>query len=825
VPQPLPRPLPKQRPAFRSSRRKRGIVSRVFLVLAVLVVVLAVVAGVGWFWLQGRLEASLPQLDGERAVAGLSAPVEIERDDLGVPTIHAANRVDAARALGFLHAQDRFFQMDLLRRQAAGELAEIFGPAAVKVDKQHRVHRFRDVARRVMAQATAEDRALMEAYAGGVNAGLSSLGSKPFEYLAVRTDPAPWRVEDSILAVYAMFFELNDETGTRESNLGVLHDMLPPEMFEFLAPRGTEWDAPVVGQPFVTPPIPGPEVFNLRRGLSPAVPAKAAAFRPERESESAVGSNNWAVAGTYTAGGRALLADDMHLGLRLPNTWYRVSIVRPDASGPVRVTGVTLPGTPLVAVGSNGHVAWGYTNSYGDWTDLVVLEKDPRDPEVYRTPEGPKRFTKVMERIRVKGGSDETLEVKETVWGPVIDTDALGRPRVLAWTAHFPEAVNLRAGGLETARNIEEAMAVANRSGIPPQNFVVADETGRIGWTIIGQIPRRLGFDGRVPTSWADGAHRWAGWLTPEEMPRIVDPPSGRIWTANARVVDGAMLARLGDGSYDLGARARQIRDGLMKLERATPRDLLAIQLDDRALFLERWRGVLLAALTPQAVAADPRRRELRRLVETTWTGRASIDSVAYRLVRAFRGNLEMEVFSALTGQTDKPEAERFRSTPQFEGPLWRIVTERPLHLLSPKFQSWDEQILAAVDDTLQDIADQEDTEEPAGRTWGERNTVRIRHPLSQAVPFLGRWLDVPARPLPGDEDMPRVQGPTFGASERLVVSPGHEEEGIFQMPGGQSGHPLSPYYQKGHEAWEEGRPTPFLPGTAVHQLRLTPGR
>jgi penicillin amidase len=817
--------LPKQRPAFRSARRSWP--GRILRILAVLIVILAVAAGAGWFWLRGELEKSLPLLDGERAVSGLTAPVEIERDDLGVPTIHAANRVDAARALGFLHAQDRFFQMDLLRRQAAGELAELFGPAAVKVDKEHRVHRFRDVARRVVAQAPAEDRALVEAYAGGVNAGLASLGAKPFEYLAVRADPAPWRVEDSILAVHAMFFELNDENGTAESNLGVLHDMLPPEMFELLAPQGTEWDAPVMGQPFATPPIPGPEVFNLRRGLTPVPATKAAAFRPERESESAaaVGSNNWAVAGTHTAGGRALLANDMHLGLRLPNTWYRASIVRPDgAGGSIRVTGVTLPGTPLVAVGSNGHVAWGYTNSYGDWTDLVALEKDPRDPEVYRTPQGPKRFTKVLERIRVKGQPDETLEVKETVWGPVIGTDALGRPRVLAWTAHFPEAVNLRAGGLETARNLEEAMAVANRSGIPPQNFVVADETGRVGWTLMGQMPRRLGFDGRVPTSWADGTRRWAGWLAPEEMPRIVDPPSGRIWTANARVADGALLARLGDGGYDLGARARQIRDDLMKLERATPRDLLAVQLDDRALFLERWRGVLLAALTPRAVAADPRRRELRRLVETTWTGRASVDSVAYRLVRAFRGNLQMQVFSALTGQTDKPEEERFRATPQFEGPLWRIVTERPLHLLSPKFKSWEEQILAAVDDTFQDLADQ-GTPDLAGRTWGERNTIRIRHPLSQAVPALGRWLDVPARPLPGDENMPRVQSPAFGASERIVVSPGREEEGIFQMPGGQSGHPLSPYYQKGQEAWEEGRPTPFLPGTAVHHLRLTPGR
>ncbi len=461
--QPMPRPLPKQHVVprgprgSRTSRPRRSVARRILLVLAVLIVVLAVAAGGGWFWFRGQLEASLPQLDGERAIAGLSAPVEIERDDLGVPTIRAATRADAARALGFLHAQDRFFQMDLLRRQAAGELAELFGPAALETDKEHRVHRFRDVARRVVAMAAGEERAVLDAYAAGVNAGLAALGSKPFEYLATGTDPAPWKAEDSILAVHAMFIELNDENGTSESNLGVLHDMLPPEMFELLAPRGTEWDAPIVGPPFVTPPIPGPEVFNLRRGLSPATPAtpaKAAAFRPEPpgESSSALGSNNWAVAGTHTADGRALLADDMHLGIRVPNTWYRASIVRPDGrGGSLRLTGVTLPGTPMVAVGSNGHVAWGFTNSYGDWTDLVVLERtDARDPDLYRTPEGPKRLRKVAERIRVKGEKEATLEVKESVWGPVIDTDAQGRPRVLAWTAHHPEAVNLRGvTGLE----------------------------------------------------------------------------------------------------------------------------------------------------------------------------------------------------------------------------------------------------------------------------------------------------------------------------------------------------------------------------------------
>lgn len=820
--EPAPVPMPSAVPRPRPSRR---ILRRLAMVLAVALGLLILVLLTGGLWLRSRVEASLPQLSGEWTIPGLSSPVTVERDALGVPTIRAASRADAARALGFLHGQERFFQMDLLRRSAAGELAEIVGPAVVDADRATRVHRFRAVARRVVERASPEERQVFAAYTDGVNAGLASLGEKPFEYLLLQTGPAPWRPEDSILAVYAMFMDLHDEDGSGESDLGMLQDTVPPEMFAFLAPPGTEWDAPIVGEPFAAPEIPGPEVFDLRKAPAPRALPKAATFRHfEEDDEFAVGSNNWAVAGTHTADGRALLADDMHLGIRVPNIWYRASIVRPDGQGgEVRMTGVTLPGTPFITVGSNGHVAWGFTNSYGDWTDLIVLEVDPRQPDVYRTPQGPKRFAKVTETIRVKGGEDVSLEVKETIWGPVLDTDHQGRPRAFAWTAHHPESVNLRVAGLETARTLEEAMAVANRSGIPPQNFVVADANGRIGWTIMGQMPRRVGFSGQVPTSWADGSRRWEGWLTPEEMPRVVDPPSGRIWTANARVVDGEMLAKLGDGGYDLGARARQIRDGLLTKEKATPKDMLAIQLDDRALFLARWRKLLLDTLTPEAVAADPRRKELRKLVETTWTGRASPDSAAYRMVRSFRLNTRGQIFTALSGQGETPEDERFGPTNQFEASLWRLVTERPIHLLDPRFESWDEQLLAAVDETISYLGSR--GTDLAGQTWGVRNTTEIRHPLSGAVPLLGRWLDIPPRQLPGDENMPRFQSSDGGASERMVVSPGHEEAGFFHMPVGQSGHPMSPYYQAGHEAWENGEPTPFLPGPAVHTLRLTPGR
>jgi penicillin G amidase len=789
------------------------------VVLVLLGTVAAVVAGLA-LWGRAQLVASLPQLEGSRVVRGLSAAVRVERDALGVPRIVGQNRLDVARATGFAHAQDRFFQMDLLRRRAAGELAELFGPAALDIDKKTRVHRFRHVARREAASAQPEDKAIIEAYSAGVNEGLAALGASPFEYLLLRVVPRPWKPEDTILVALAMFLDLQGEDAEAESSLGVLHDTLPPELSAFLAPPGTEWDVPLVGEAFQPPPVPSSAVFDLRKSSPIALPKAASLGRGD---EPLLGSNNWAVAGAHTVHGGALVADDMHLGIRVPNTWYRASLQWPDASHPGEwhhMTGVTLPGTPAIIVGSNTFVAWGFTNTEGDWSDLVVVEPDPADKEAYRTPQGPRRFEHATETIAVKGSPEVNLDVVGTIWGPVIDHDHLGRARAHAWVPQEPGGVNLALLGLERARTLEEAMAVANVSGAPAQNFTCADRTGRIGWTVMGRMPRRVGFDGRLPVSWADGTKRWDGWLEPAEYPRVLDPPGGRIWTANNRVMSGEMLAIMGDGGYDLGARAGQIKRSLLAIDRASEQDMLKVQLDDRALFLTRWRDLLLGVLSSQAAGTDARRAEARRLVDT-WGGRASIESAGYRIVRAFRLEVAKQVLGALTASCKKADARfDWGDQHQWEAPLWTLVTERPVHLLNPAYANWDAQLLSAVDDSLAGLTKSGGL---ADRTWGERNTAAFHHPLSLAVPALARWLDLPAHRLPGDSNMPRFQSPGSGASERMVVSPGRETQGLFHMPGGQSGHPLSPHYRDGHAAWAKGEPTPFLPGPAVHVLTLVP--
>ena len=569
-----------------------------------LVFVLVVAAGAG-LWLHGRLRASLPALDGEQKLAGLEESVRIERDALGIPTIHARGRVDLARATGWLHAQDRFFQMDLMRRQSAGELAALIGPAALPMDRRHRLHRFRWRAERDYGRAEPGTKEILEAYTEGVNAGLEALGADPPEYLALRLSPEPWRETDSLLVLFSMYLDLQGGTGWRESAMGLLRDRLPAPLFEFLLPGVTEWDAPVSGAVSPAPSLPGPEVIDLR---APAVPEAARARPGDREAAAEAvlpGSNNWAVAGTWTAGGGAIVANDMHLGLQLPNVWYRVSFAWTE-SGPeedeYRATGATLPGTPALVVGSNGRVAWGFTNSYGDWIDLVLLETDPEDGSRYRAPDGWRSFERFEERIEVKGGEAETLEVLETIWGPVLDTDHEGRRRAVRWVAHDPEGANFRLTGLERAADVDEAIAIARQSGIPAQNLVVADADGHIAWTVMGMMPRRFGHDGTVPVSWADGDRGWDGWLDPSEYPAVVDPAGGRLWTANNRVVAGR-----GPRDMPLGARAGQIRDGLLALEKATVAEMLAIQLDDRALFLERWRELLLDTLDETALAGDPR--------------------------------------------------------------------------------------------------------------------------------------------------------------------------------------------------------------------------
>jgi penicillin amidase len=786
------------------------------LILRVLVVVLvlAVIAAlVGLWWMRG----SLATLDGQQPLPGLSAAATVERDALGVATITAANEADAARALGYVHAQERYFEMDLLRRSAAGELSALFGARAIERDKLVRQHRLRARVDEHLGVIAGDRLPVLEAYRDGVNAGLAALRSKPWPYLLLQAEPAPWTVADTALAGYAMFFDLQDETNSRELALWRIREAVPAELYALIAMDGSEWDAPLVGEARGNVVLPGPDVLDLRELAMPEANGDFEVSEP-----AAPGSNNFAVAGALTADGRAIVAGDMHLGLGAPNIWYRARLRYPDGRAPggqVDVNGFTLPGIPAVIVGGNGHVAWSFTNSYGDWLDFYRVDWADAERTRYRVPGGQQALRVTSEWIEVKDGSPVELEVRETRWGPItaeLDEDA---SLALRWTAQLPGSLNFGLADMAVAGNLDAGLAVADLAGIPAQNLVIGDSSGRIAWRITAQMPERAGDCAPSAPLQVGDACRWAGWLAPTENPSVVDPPDGRLWTANNRLLDGEDLALVGDAGYANGARARQIRDALMAKDRFTEADLLAIQLDDRALFLERWHH----ALQAQAARSDDAATKALATASANWDGHAGVDSVSFRLVRAWRLAVIERIQNGLLAPAQAALGDTFvmPDLPQMEAVAWPLLEQRPAHLLPRRFESWD----ALLADAAAEIRAQL---EPAGdlseRRWGERNTAAICHPLAAALPGLARsWLCMPADPLPGDGHMPRVQSPRFGASQRMVVAPGHEADGIIHMPGGQSGHPLSPFWGAGHAAWVHGEATPFLPGAADHRLELTP--
>jgi len=791
------------------------------IVLGLLLLLLFVI----WMLLRG----SLAQLDGELALPGLSAPVSIDRDANGVLTVDAANEADMARALGYVHAQERFFEMDLMRRSAAGELSELFGADALPLDRRMRTHRLRARTIENLDTALGSKRTVLQAYRDGVNAGLASLSVRPWPYLLLRQQPRPWELEDSVLTGLAMYGDLQDPSNSRELALARIKEVVPPALYALLSHDGSEWDAPLFGQARGNATLPDAATLNLRTpGPQESETATFAAFPPTwrargfdpspEAGEYFPGSNNFAVAGALTADGRAIIADDMHLGLRAPNIWFRARLryTEPTApEGKVDVSGFTLPGLPAVIVGSNTRVAWGFTNSYIDTADYAWL------------PAGTPLQTH-NETLAIAGGTSETLLVRESSWGPVTAENADGSLLALRWVGQLQGAVKLEFADMAKAADLDAALAVADRSGIPAQNLLVADRKGRIAWRLIGARPDRIGScsiggianSSQLPTQ-AEATAPCLPWsVRSDNAPSLIDPADHRLWTANGRVLDGEALTLAGDGGYDFGARAKQIRDGLFARERFTERDLLAIQLDDRALLMERWWKLMRQTLEHND---DP---ALKRLEAATreWQGRASVDSVSYRLARGFRGITLDTVQAALLAPAKEKLGEQFvePNLPQLEGVVWPLLTERPTHLLPNQFDSWDALLVDSAQQLERDLAAQ--GPDLGQRNWGERNTAAICHPVSRALPALfKRWLCMPREPLPGDNNMPRVQGPAFGASERMVVSPGHEEDGIVHMPGGQSGHPLSPFWAAGHDDWVQGKPSPFLPGAAEHTLILQP--
>ena len=747
----------------------RGLVGLALLLLAL-------VLGA---WL--LLRASLPPLQGELAAPGLAAAAELQRDARGTVRVQAQSRQDAAYAIGVAHGQDRFFQMDTLRRAAAGEMAALVGPPGLKIDRATRGHGFRTRAQHTLDALSPPQRALLQAYADGVNRGLESLGTRPPEYWLLRQRPAPWQPVDSLLSVYAMYLNLQGEQLNQLKGRLQLRAHLGPELGDFLLAAGIpELDAPLDGLVFSPRlPIPAPPP-----GLGAA--ARQAAVPPEPV---AVGSNAWAVGGARRPGQPGLLANDMHLSLALPNIWYRMAVHWRAADGSERRwVGVTLPGMPALVVGSTGQIAWGFTNGYVRSFELWPLQALAHGR--WRGPDGTEaELRPVRQSLKVAGAADEVLELEQSPWGRV--ERLAGQPHVLHWQAYRPGAVNLQLLALEEAADVPAALALAPQLGIPTQNQLLVDRGGQLAWTPAGPL---LG----------EGPH-----------PQWVNPPDGRLWSANHRHLGGPAFERIGDGGYGAPGRAARIRERLLALDRPDEAALAAIALDPEAPVLLRWRRLLQQRL--DAAAADGARAEFRRLIEGPL--RAEPDAVAYTLVRAVRMAALKSFSQALATHLQQPGEDFSLAalSPRWDEPLLRLLEEQP--------EAW----RAGLPDLLQ-LVDQESARlrgshgSLAQARWAETDSIRVRHPLSAALPaWLGHRLDAPPQPMVGDTLSPRAQARSFGASQRLVVAPGQEERGLFAMPGGPSGHFLSPFYLSDHPDWAAGRFGPLLPGATQYRLRLRP--
>lgn len=784
-------------------------------------------------WIYSQVDSALPQLQGKQTLYGLSTSATVARDQEGNVTITASNRLDIAIATGFVHAQERFFQMDLLRRNSAGELASLFGAAAIPYDSDIRRHRFRERASAIVMQLPPTDLALLKAYTRGVNQGLKYLKAAPFEYLLLRQEPVEWQEEDTILTVLSMYIDLQYQDGQRERTLGLLNSVLSPEVFAFLNPKGSRWDAALDGSEFTASPLPkapwpsasGESIMallntpSIKTAVSNAPPSILTREKSAQDEE-LPGSNNWAVGGAISVTGSAIVANDIHLGIRVPNTWFRASFEYQNSDhSSVKVTGATLPGTPNIIIGSNGSIAWGFTNSYGDWSDVIVLETNA-DKSQYLTPDGYQDFIKHKQIIAVKGQEAVNITVTDTIWGPVIGENAQGNLLAYRWIAHDKAAVNLAMTALETTSTVEQAFVIATRTGIPAQNLIVGDKQGNIGWTIMGPIPLRSKAFGEVPTSWANGDNKWLGLLPAKEYPKVTNPNNARLWSANSRVIGGEMLEKVGNGGYALGARATQIKQNLTANSSFDEQRLLNIALDDRAKFLLRWQAFLLSeVLTESMLVKHPSWQEVKNIINIKHLA-ASTNSVAYRIIRNFRINVREQVFDIFNANMAKLSEDYsfYTLRHQIETPLWQLVQQQPENFLWRSHESWAALLEASLEQTLEQMTESSSLTDA---TWGKENVSKIQHPLSRAIPFIGKWLDMPEVELSGDSHMPRVQGKSFGASQRMVVSPGHEERGIFHMPTSQSGHPWSPYYGVGHENWLKGQASSFLPGPTKYTLTL----
>lgn len=767
------------------------------------------------------LRQSLPQTEGEIRLAGLSGPVEVLRDGYGIPHIFAGSLEDAQFALGFVHAQDRLWQMDMSRHIAAGRLSEIVGAAGLETDRFLRTLGVRRAAEANLRAMDSDAVKLLEAYAAGVNAFLATDPVLPPEFWIAGEKPEPWTPADSVSWTKMMAWDLGGNWRNELLRMRLAKTLPLARIHEILPPY---------------PGDPVPVIADLKElyGTMDRDAVRLAQFAPDAEG---LGSNNWVVSGARTASGKPLLANDPHLGLSAPPVWYFAQLSAPGLD----VIGGTLPGVPGVLLGRTDRIAWGFTNTGPDVQDLYIEKLDAGGG--YLAPDGPRPFKVIEETIKVKGGDPERLRVRVSRHGPVIsdvlpaaqDAAPRGHVLALAWTALAEDDRSAQAGlRLDRAREWDGFLAAARDIQAPQQNIVYADVDGNIGFIAAGRVPhRRPGNDlkGMAPAPGWQERYDWAGSIPFEQLPRSANPASGAIVTANHRITPPGYPHFITQ-DWDLPYRADRIRELLDATPKHTPQTFARIQAD---VLSPAMRDLL-----PKLLATRPRSEEARRALAllSKWDGAMAAERPEPLIAWAWWRELARAIYADELGDAFR---QNWLARAVF---LNNVLSGDPAQarwcddVRTPAVETCEEALALSLEAALADLGKRYGSDQAKWR-WGEAHAARHEHRPFGRHPLLSKIFDISV-PSPGDtytvnvgrnlmsnDEQPYAN--RHAASLRAIYDLADLENSLYIHSGGQSGNVLSEHYESFSHAWSRNEYIPMRAARKTleaepHQLlRLTP--
>jgi penicillin amidase len=824
-----------------NNRKQRGALSRWTLRLLAFVLVLGIVVGVaaatGVFWLRHAMRQQLPQMDGQIHLAILQAPVTVRRDAHAVPHIEAANMDDLLIAQGYVTAQDRLWQMDMTRRFAAGDLAEIFGSSLLGAgpldhDRLQRVLLFRRTAERITAGMPADERRYFDDYARGINAYMSDPNhALSAEFRVLHYQPRPWTTVDSVLVGMSLAQMLDEQWPTKLARAQVESALIAKvgaaqasTLIADLYPTGSWRDHPPMqplpdfSQPPAHPEVPLDESQSLLEDI-----LHLRAIEGKTQCLSCIpGSNEWAISGQHTASGKPLLSNDMHLDHSLPDIWYEADL----HSGDFHAAGVTAPGLPFITAGHNAHIAWGFTALYGDAQDVYV-EKTNGQHQYWRN--NAWQAMKVdHQEIPVRWAKAESLDVEVTEHGPILNPalsdqkrDAIGQQAfALKWSVYDPGLNSLPLFELNSASNWSEFEAATSLWCFPTLNVAYADDQGHIGYQAVGKMPMRPG--GLAPVPITDANHEWQGYIPFSALPSVEDPASGLLATANSRITPDGYPYPL-TLEWASPYRNERIWKSLTGREHLTPMDMLKLQTDIYS-DLDKELAQRFAYAIDHASKSGSRLRQAADILRK-WDGVLTTDAPAPAIIAAAK-----QAWWPLVLQPKLGANWKVYEWPESAFVQEQLITNAAVAWLPPGYATWDDLLAATVSAGLDKAGAPSNLQQ---WKYGKAHVIDVEHPLYGKLPFFGGfgggWTNIGPLPQSGDTTTVKQVGQSFGPSQRFTMDWSNIDGSTENIVSGESGDPISRYYLDQWPYWYNGS-TFALPFSSAavssqteHTLRLQP--